>query len=85
MLMLSTSTYTNTNTNNRRNELFQISGIRAHYPQFFFSLSNGSQLEFFGPWETLEALNEMGNDVPKEILEANPDLKTWNQVFHNVV
>ena len=72
----------------RRNELFQISGIRARYPQFFFMLPNEATPTYFGQWEKVETLNEMGtltDDVMINILRENPDFETWDSVFGNVV
>ena len=71
----------NYRTKFRRNELFQISGIRANYPQFFFIFeSNQDTLHFYGQWEKVQELNEMGS-LPLEILRDNPNLETWERVF----
>ena len=69
--------------NSRRNELFGISGIRANYPQFFFLHQDGSS-HFIGSWSEIENVNETSN-LPKDILEANPHILTWDKVFGNVV
>ena len=42
----------------RRNELFQLSGMRGQYPQFFV-VQDGQTL-FFGDWETVDMFNENG-------------------------
>ena len=66
-----------------REELFSISGIRGNYPQFFFVHSNGAT-SYFGNFDRLEELNETF-DIPKDILDANPDIETWERVFRDVV
>jgi len=67
----------------RRNQLFEISKIRANYPQFFFEEKGGS-VSFVGNWEYVEGLNE-ASSLSEEILQANPGIKTWDSVFNNVV
>lgn len=42
----------------RRNELFKISGLWAHYPQIF--LREQGQTVFWGTWETLQQCNDAG-------------------------
>ena len=42
----------------KRNELFNISGIWAKYPQFF--VVTGNRTIFWGDWETLQERNENG-------------------------
>lgn len=66
-----------------RNELFEISGIRGNYPQFFFVHSNGAT-SFFGCYERLEEVNE-ASGLPKDILEQHPEIETWDTVFADVV
>lgn len=66
-----------------RDELFSISGIRGNYPQFFFVHSNGAT-SYFGNFDRLEELNETSS-LPKEVLDANPDIETWEKVFRDVV
>ncbi|KAL7567745.1 hypothetical protein ACA910_012077 [Epithemia clementina (nom. ined.)] len=47
----------------RRNELFNISGIWAKYPQFF--VVSGNRTSYWGDWETLHERNENGTpDMP---------------------
>uniref|UniRef100_A0A6S9DD94 Uncharacterized protein n=1 Tax=Ditylum brightwellii TaxID=49249 RepID=A0A6S9DD94_9STRA len=67
----------------RRNELFNISGIRGNYPQFFFVDKNG-KTEFFGDYEKFEIIND-SSSYPADVLEANPDIETWEKVFGKVV
>jgi len=43
----------------RRNELFDISGIRGKYPQFFLVKDDGS-VTFWGDWELFSNTNEAG-------------------------
>ena len=74
------SSHANTNTN--RDSLFQISGVRGNYPQLFVSVSSSPPTppEFLGAWEKIEEMNEL-NDLPREVLEANPDIVTLDMVF----
>jgi len=44
----------------RRNELFVISGIRAHYPQFFLIDAN-NEIKYFADWEAFETMHDMGS------------------------
>merc|ERR1740124_908466 len=71
------------NQKDRRNQLFDISKIRGNYPQFFFEDKDGS-VSFIGDWEYVEGLNET-SALSEEILQANPGIKTWENVFHVVV
>jgi hypothetical protein len=66
-----------------REELFSISGVRGNYPQFFFVHANGAT-SYFGNWEKLQEINE-ASCLPKEILEQNPDIQTWDTFFGDVV
>lgn len=66
-----------------RDELFQISNIRGHYPQFFFVHSSGAT-SFFGGYDKLEEVNE-ASGLPKDILEQHPEIETWDKVFADVV
>lgn len=75
------------NQRERRNALFQISGIRANYPQLFFVLPSNETI-YFGNFEKLEGLNEMTSlpeDVIANALRHNPDLETWDSTFGSVV
>ena len=65
-----------------RDSLFQISGVRGNYPQLFVSVSSTPPTppEFLGAWEKVEEMNEL-NDLPREVLEANPDIVTLDMVF----
>lgn len=42
----------------RRNELFDISGVMGKYPQFF--IAQGGKTEFWGDFEKMQAANEAG-------------------------
>ena len=66
-----------------RNKLFEISGIRGNYPQFFFELEDGS-IEFYGNFAKIEDLNET-NGLPIDLLAQHPDMETWDRVFSTVV
>ena len=67
----------------RRNELFQISGIRGNYPQFFFEHQDGT-VTFFGSFDKIETLNET-NGLDPSILAQHPELETWDKAFGSVV
>ena len=66
-----------------RDELFQISGIRGNYPQFFFVHPDGST-SFYGDYEKVFEVNE-ASGIPESILEQNPEIETWTKVFGSVV
>ena len=63
----------------RQEELFQISGKRLHYPQLFFVHADGIT-KYFGNYDTLEKLDDT-SDIPPGILEARPEIETWDGVF----
>ncbi|KAG7341508.1 hypothetical protein IV203_023460 [Nitzschia inconspicua] len=44
----------------RRNQLFEISGIRAQYPQFFLVDRKG-KMEFLGDWDSFEMMHDSGH------------------------
>jgi hypothetical protein len=54
----------------KRNELFETSGIRAKYPQFFLTDVLG-QTTFWGDWQRFETANETGS-LAKEMLGSEP-------------
>jgi hypothetical protein len=65
-----------------RDELFELSGIRGNYPQFFIERHNG-QIEYFGNFDRLETLNETSS-LPPEVLAMHPELETWADItFEN--
>ena len=80
----------------RRNKLFS-KGLRGQYPQVFL-VSGGEggdarggkggddneTITFIGLYEAVQDLNEM-NDLPVEVLKANPQLQTFDQVFKSVI
>ncbi|KAL7464103.1 hypothetical protein ACHAXS_004437 [Conticribra weissflogii] len=70
------------NQRERRNQLFEISGVRGNYPQFFFENKEG-EMSYFD-FEKLEGLNET-TGLPGEVLAQHPELETWDKVFGNVV
>ena len=74
-----------------RDLLFGLSGIRGNYPQVFKIavekvVENGMDTDgvtFVGSWDDVEKMNEM-NEIPPEVLEANPDIVTLNQMLSDV-
>mmetsp|Transcript_32455 Transcript_32455/g.59860 ORF Transcript_32455/g.59860 Transcript_32455/m.59860 type:complete len:154 (+) Transcript_32455:320-781(+) len=66
-----------------RNKLFEISGIRGNYPQFFFEFEDGA-INFLGNFDKVDDLNET-TGLPAEILAQHPDLETWDKMFGSVV
>jgi hypothetical protein len=67
----------------RRDKLFAISSIRGGYPQFFFAYPDGTTT-FLGGWEKIGAINDY-SDIPKDVLDHNPGIETWDKVFGDVV
>lgn len=53
----------------RRNELFEISGLRGVYPQLFVRNPVSQKLEFFADYERIELLNDC-DDLLQEIKAA---------------
>mmetsp|Transcript_2733 Transcript_2733/g.3141 ORF Transcript_2733/g.3141 Transcript_2733/m.3141 type:complete len:128 (-) Transcript_2733:317-700(-) len=71
------------NERERRNQLFEVSKIRGNYPQFFFIHQDGST-HYIGNFDEIQNVNETSN-LPKDILDQNPNILTWERVFGNVV
>lgn len=65
-----------------RNKLFAVSSIRGKYPQLFIVQENGDH-KFVGQWDEVESLVE-SDDIPAEVLDANPQIGTFKKVFANV-
>ena len=63
----------------RRNALFECSGLKGKYPQVFIQTSE-TETTFVGDGEAFNELLEM-DDVPAEVLSANPDIKTFTSTF----
>eukprot|EP00752_Nemacystus_decipiens_P004965 g4517.t1 len=61
-----------------RNTLWSVSGHRGKYPQVF--IERDGEHEFVGLWSDIEGLNEC-EELPPEILAANPEIKTFRAVF----
>jgi hypothetical protein len=61
---------TDPSNKDRRNILFEISGIRGNYPQFFLVESN-NKTTFLGNFETMESMNDAGT-LNTDILSSNP-------------
>ena len=64
----------------RRNELFEKSGLKGKFPQAFI-ISNAG-LEFVGDGEKLNELLEL-DDLPAEVLDANPGITNFTKTFAN--
>jgi len=68
----------------RRDELFLVSGKRGHYPQFFLltydDKGNEAGVMFLGGCDRLKDLNDTV-DLSEDILQANPDLETWDRLL----
>lgn len=64
----------------KRDELFNISKLnpRAKYPQVF--IVNGDIYNFIGSYDEIESLVDC-ESLPNEILESNPDIKTFSKVY----
>ena len=71
------------NQRQHRNELFDISGLRGNYPQFFFEYQNGT-IQYLGNFSALERLNESSN-LPSEVLSRHVEIETFEKVFGSVV
>ena len=82
------------NQRQKRNELFDISGLRGNYPtnggsqrilypQFFFEYQNGT-IQYLGNFSTLERLNESSN-LPLEVLSRHVEIDTFDKIFGSVV
>mmetsp|Transcript_5886 Transcript_5886/g.12359 ORF Transcript_5886/g.12359 Transcript_5886/m.12359 type:complete len:221 (-) Transcript_5886:192-854(-) len=69
-----------------RDQLFEVSGIRGNYPQFFFAYEDyrTAEFQFLGGYERLQNLNEV-DSLPAAFLVANPNLETWDKIFGDVV
>jgi len=68
----------------RRDELFLVSGMRGHYPQFFLltydDAGNEAGAMFLGGCDRLKDLNDTV-DLSEDILQANPDFETWHRLL----
>ena len=65
----------------RRNALFELSGRRGVYPQFFLVSSDDSQeTTVVGDMETIDGINDC-SAMPAELLEANPGIVTWERLL----
>mmetsp|Transcript_25411 Transcript_25411/g.37814 ORF Transcript_25411/g.37814 Transcript_25411/m.37814 type:complete len:176 (+) Transcript_25411:108-635(+) len=71
------------NQRQKRNELFDISGLRGNYPQFFFEYQNKG-IQYLGNFSTLERLNESSN-LPLEVLSRHVEIETFDKIFGSVV
>jgi hypothetical protein len=66
-----------------REKLIEISDIKNIYPQVFIEFFDGT-IGFAGTWDFLEELND-ASSLPKEYLDQNPTILTWENIFCNVV
>ncbi|OQR93177.1 hypothetical protein THRCLA_22332 [Thraustotheca clavata] len=66
----------------RRNQLFNISGVRGTYPQVFLQDEDESTPQFIGFFEAIQDMNEM-NDLPAELVQQN-NILTFDAVFADV-
>ncbi|CAJ1970042.1 unnamed protein product [Cylindrotheca closterium] len=64
----------------RRNELFEISGIRGQYPQFFLTEKTG-ETHYIGDWDTIENINDTSG-LPQAMIETNPGAVTWDRLLN---
>ncbi len=64
-----------------RTELFMKSGIKGKYPQIF--IKTESEYQFIGDVERFNELLEC-EQLPREILDANPNIATFSKVFSDV-
>ena len=62
----------------KRDKLFEISGVRGNYPQFFFELRDG-HISFFGNFNKIDELNETSG-LPPDLLAQHHGLETWEKV-----
>jgi hypothetical protein len=67
----------------KREKLIAISEMKNNYPQVFFEFFDGT-IGFAGTWDFLEELNDVSS-LPKEFLDQNPSILTWEKMFCNVV
>jgi len=66
----------------RRNKLFNISGIRGMYPQWF--LANGDDdIIYIGDWPKISEIND-NDDIPAELRSSISGLVTWDMLFSEV-
>jgi hypothetical protein len=64
----------------RRNQLFEISGVRGEYPQFFLIEKSG-ETHYIGDWETVESINDTSG-LPKAMVETDPGAVTWDRLLN---
>jgi len=61
----------------RRDELFDISGVRGDFPQFFL-LKGAEEPQFLGQFDDMEACNEHSNQPASSLKE---DDLTWDKIM----
>mmetsp|Transcript_159512 Transcript_159512/g.281565 ORF Transcript_159512/g.281565 Transcript_159512/m.281565 type:complete len:120 (+) Transcript_159512:54-413(+) len=69
-----------------RSKLWDISGKKAEWPQAF-ALKDDGEYVFLGDHELIQKVNEMTSYIKEnpEVREANPDAKTFDEVFELVM
>jgi hypothetical protein len=66
-----------------RNALFQLSGLRGIYPQFFLvqgDTGNNDKLRCLGDYDAIEGINE-ASTLPNDVLQDNPTILTWDRLM----
>jgi hypothetical protein len=67
-----------------RNALFQLSGLRGIYPQFFLVQgddgNNNDNLRCLGDYDAIEGINE-ASTLPNDVLQDNPTILTWDRLM----
>jgi hypothetical protein len=66
-----------------RNALFQLSGLRGIYPQFFLVQGddgNNDNLRCLGDYDAIEGINE-ASTLPNDVLQDNPTILTWDRLM----
>jgi hypothetical protein len=67
-----------------RNALFQLSGLRGIYPQFFLVQggdgNHDDNLRCLGDFDAIEGINE-ASSLPNDVLQDNPTILTWDRLM----
>ena len=64
---------------NSRNQLFELSGRRAVYPQFFL-VETTRETQFLGDADEMEAIND-ASSLDESVLAKNPYAMTWERLL----
>ena len=65
----------------RRDELFQISGIRGEYPRFFLVERSG-ETHYVGDFETVVAINDMSGSAAESEMDFDAGAVTWDRLLN---